>query len=186
MKIDLSEFHPAVIEAAKIARRRPDLKMLAAMADRCDAQLKNGPPCPRKIIVSAAFQLKRDSRPLGDRGPTNIATIPDDYQENGSDYLENRIIDNSDPLEILLALESAAQKIEQREWQNLADQSDQREKIFQFSTAELAAKTGLTKRAIQYERKKLIQRIDFEPPNADQLAADAENRVVSSQLQLWG
>ena len=184
--IDLSDFNPAVIEAAKIARRRPDLKMLGAMAERCDAQLKNGPPCPRKIIVSAAFQLKRDARRFGHRAPSGISTIPEGYLANGSDFLENRAVDNSDPLEILLALESAAEKMEQREWQTLADKSDKREKIFEYSTAELARKTGLTKRAIQYQRKKFLNRIDFEKPSSEQLTADAENRACSSQLQLWG
>ncbi len=184
--IDLSDFHPAVIEAAKIARRRPDLKMLGAMAERCEIQLKFGPPCPWRIIVSAAFQRKRDARRFGNYAPKGIYAVPDDYMENGSDFLENRAVDNADPLEILLALESAAEKMEQREWQNLADKCDKREKIFQLSTAELAAKTGLTKRAIQYQRKKLLQRIDFEPPNSEKLAADAENRVNSAQLQLWG
>lgn len=169
MKHDLPNLHPAVIEAAKIARRRPDLKMFAALIDRCDEQLKNGPPCPWKIIVSAAFQLKRDARRFGTYAPAGISTIPDNYLENGSDFLENRAVDNADPLEILIAAESAAEKMEQREWQKLAEKDDKREKIFQFSTAELARTTGLTKRAIQYQRNRLLA------------ASDSE-----TQLQLWG
>lgn len=169
MKLDLSDLHPAVIEAAKIARRRPDLEMLGVMSDRCKVQLKNGPPCPWRIIVSAAFEMKRDARRFGNYAPKGISKTPDHYLENGSDFLENRAVDNSDPLEILIALESAAEKMEQREWQKLAEKDDKREKIFQFSTAELARKTGLTKRAIQYQRNRLLA------------ASDSE-----TQLQLWG
>ncbi len=184
--IDLSDFHPAVIEAAKIARRRPNLEMLGLMQQRCAAQVKNGPPCPWKIIVSAAFQRKRDARRYGNYAPKGISAIPNDYMENGSDFLENRAVDNADPLEILLAKESVLEKMEQQDWQNQARKSDMREKIFEFTTAELAKKTGLTKRAIQYQRKKLLERIDFEIPSAERLAGDTKNRAASSQYELWG
>jgi hypothetical protein len=106
--------------------------------------------------------------------------------ENGSDFLENRAVDNADPLEILLAKESVMEKMEQHDWQNQARKSDLKEKIFEFTTAELAKKTGLSKRAIQYQRKKLLDRIDFESPSAAQLESDAENRAASSQYELWG
>lgn len=169
MKLDLSDFHPAVIEASKIARRHVDLEMLATLQMRCAAQLKNGPPCPWRIIVSGAYHMKRDAQRFGNYAPKSIYAVPGDYLENGSDFLENRAVDNSDPLEILIAAESAAEKMELREWQKLAERNDKREKIFEFTTDELARKTGLTKRAIQYQRNRLLA------------ASDSE-----TQLQLWG
>ncbi|MDE2252735.1 MAG: hypothetical protein KGL42_00450 [Betaproteobacteria bacterium] len=186
MKIDLTDFHPAIVEAAKVARLRVDLEILAIMIERCAAQQKYGPPCPRKIVVSAAFCRKRDAKPFGKNAPRGISAIPSDYAENGSDFLENRAVDNADPLEILLAKESVLEKMEQQDWQNQARKSDMREKIFEFTTAELAKKTGLTKRAIQYQRKKLLERIDFEIPSAERLAGDTKNRAASSQYELWG